>query len=708
MSDSRQPVIAGAARTPVGRLLGALASKSATELGGVAIAAALQRAGIVPDRVEYVIMGQVLQAGAGQITARQAAVAAGIGMSVPALTVNKVCLSGLDAIALASQLIRLGEYDVVVAGGMESMTRAPHLLLNSRAGYKYGPVTVEDSMALDGLTDAFDHLSMGESTDRSGRELGITRAQQDEFAAVSHQRAAAAAKNGLFAAEIAGVPVRHKGEQLTVTEDEGIRPGTTAETLARLKPAFSTDGTITAGTASQISDGAAAVVVTSAEYAERAGLNVIAEIGAHGNVAGPDNSLHSPAVQRHQAGPGQGRPGRLRPGPDRDQRGVRGSGAAVNARAWRRPGRGERERRRDRHRPSDRGLRRPARGAPVLRARPPRRRARRRRPMRRWRAGRGTAAPGARLTAVPRIVAAAELDKARAGDVRALARLLSLVEDESPQVRSVIKDLLPDTGGARVIGLTGSPGVGKSTVTGALLRAFRAAGRRVAVLAVDPSSPFSGGALLGDRIRMQEHATDEGVFIRSMASRGHLGGLAASTPQAIRVLDAAGFDPIIIETVGVGQAEVAIASLADSVVVLLAPGMGDAIQAAKAGILEVADLFVVNKADKPDAQQVVRDLRNMIALADRAEGDWKPPIVSTVATKGAESEGIQELVSPAEPTLVLAQRHRRAEAPAAGPGPRGAHRAGLRRAARAASREPARRAGRPGCRRHPGPVPGRR
>jgi LAO/AO transport system kinase len=237
------------------------------------------------------------------------------------------------------------------------------------------------------------------------------------------------------------------------------------------------------------------------------------------------------------------------------------------------------------------------------------------------------------------------LDKARAGDTRALARLLSLVEDESPAVRSVIKDLLPATGGARIIGLTGSPGVGKSTLTSALVGAFRAAGRTVAVLAVDPTSPFSGGALLGDRIRMQEHAADQGVFIRSMASRGHLGGLAASTPQAIRVLDAAGFELIIIETVGVGQAEVAIASLADSVVVLLAPGMGDAIQAAKAGILEVADLFVVNKADKPDAQQVVRDLRNMIALADRTEGDWKPPIVSTVATKGAESEGIQELVS---------------------------------------------------------------
>jgi acetyl-CoA C-acetyltransferase len=294
MSDSRQPVIVGGARTPVGRLLGSLASKSASDLGGVTIAAALERAGVAPDQVQYVIMGQVLQAGAGQITARQAAVAAGIAMSVPALTVNKVCLSGLDAIAVASQLIRLGEYDVIVAGGMESMTRAPHLLVNSRAGYKYGPVTVEDSMALDGLTDAFDHLSMGESTERSGRELGITREQQDEFAARSHQRAAAAAKNGLFAAEIVGVPIPQRGgESLTVTEDEGIRPGTTVEALARLRPAFGQGGTITAGTASQISDGAAAVVVTSKDYAERGGLNVIADIGAHGNVAGPDNSLHS-------------------------------------------------------------------------------------------------------------------------------------------------------------------------------------------------------------------------------------------------------------------------------------------------------------------------------------------------------------------------------------------------------------------------------
>jgi len=293
MSESRQPVIVGGARTPVGRLLGSLASKPATELGGVAIAGALDRAHVGPDQVQYVIMGQVLQAGAGQITARQAAVAAGISMSVPGLTINKVCLSGLDAIALAAQLVRLGEYDVIVAGGMESMTRAPHLLPNSRTGTKYGSAELVDSMALDGLTDAFDHLSMGQSTENSGRKLGITRPEQDEFAAASHQRAAAAAKNGLFADEIVPVHIQAKGETLAVTEDEGIRPNTTAETLAKLKPAFGQDGTITAGTSSQISDGAAAVVVMSAEAAQRAGAPVLAEIGPHGNVAGPDNSLHS-------------------------------------------------------------------------------------------------------------------------------------------------------------------------------------------------------------------------------------------------------------------------------------------------------------------------------------------------------------------------------------------------------------------------------
>jgi acetyl-CoA C-acetyltransferase len=279
------PVIVGAARTPVGRLLGSLASKSASDLGGVAIAAALERAGVPASAVQYVIMGHVLQAGAGQITARQAAVAGGIPLTTPAVTVNKVCLSGLNSIAYAAQLIRLGEYDVVVAGGMESMTNAPHLLPKSRAGYKYGPVELQDSMALDGLTDAFDHLSMGESTERHISALGITRAEQDEFSARSHQRAAEAAKNGLFAAEIAPV-----GD---VTDDEGIRPSTTVETLAKLRPAFVKDGTITAGTASQISDGAAAVVVMSAAAAVAAGIKPLAEIVASGMVAGPDNSLHS-------------------------------------------------------------------------------------------------------------------------------------------------------------------------------------------------------------------------------------------------------------------------------------------------------------------------------------------------------------------------------------------------------------------------------
>jgi len=237
--------------------------------------------------------------------------------------------------------------------------------------------------------------------------------------------------------------------------------------------------------------------------------------------------------------------------------------------------------------------------------------------------------------------AADAIDRARRGDPRALARLISLVENGSPQLRPVMKGLARFTGQARVTGLTGAPGVGKSTVTGALVAAYRERGLRVAVLAVDPTSPFSGGALLGDRVRMQDHATDDGVFIRSMATRGHLGGLSRTTPQALRVLDAAGFDIVLIETVGVGQAEVEIASLADSTLVVVAPGMGDAIQAAKAGILEIGDLFVVNKSDKPGAQDAVRDLRTMIAMAQRGAGDWKPPIVATSAASG---EGIADLV----------------------------------------------------------------
>jgi LAO/AO transport system kinase len=225
----------------------------------------------------------------------------------------------------------------------------------------------------------------------------------------------------------------------------------------------------------------------------------------------------------------------------------------------------------------------------------------------------------------------------QAGDKRALARVISWVENGDPRLRSVLKDLKPSAAGPRVIGLTGAPGAGKSTVTSALVRAFRARGNRVAVLAVDPSSPFTGGALLGDRVRMQEHATDDGVFIRSMGSRGQLGGLAAATPQAIRVLAAAGYEVILVETVGVGQAEVEIASAADTTVVLVVPGMGDSIQAAKAGVLEVADVLVVNKADRPDTQATLRDLRAMVHLAT---GAWKPPIVPTVATDG---NGIDDL-----------------------------------------------------------------
>lgn len=287
-------VIVAGARTPMGRLLGSLKSFSAADLGGFAIKAALDRAGIGGDQVEYVIMGQVLQAGAGQIPARQAAVKAGIPMNVPALTVNKVCLSGLDAIALADQLIRAGEFDVVVAGGQESMTNAPHLLPKSREGYKYGAIEMLDSMAYDGLTDAYENIPMGESTEKHNTRLGLKRLDQDEIGALSHQRAAAAQKNGLFEAEITPVEIpQRKGDPVLFSKDEGIRAETTVESLGKLRPAFTKDGTITAGTSSQISDGAAAVVVMSRTKAEELGLDWIAEIGAHGNVAGPDNSLQS-------------------------------------------------------------------------------------------------------------------------------------------------------------------------------------------------------------------------------------------------------------------------------------------------------------------------------------------------------------------------------------------------------------------------------
>ncbi len=298
----RAAVIVGGARTPIGRLLGSLSGLSGAELGGIAIRAALERAGLAGDQVDYVIMGQVLQAGEGQIPPRQAAVQAGIPMTVPALGINKVCLSGLDAIALAAQLIRAGEFDVIVAGGMESMSQAPHLLPGSRRGFKYGDTQLIDSMAHDGLTDAFDQVSMGESTERHNGKLGISRQEQDQFAARSHQLAAAAIKNGLLAQEITPVSIpQRRGEPLIVDTDEGVRADTTAEALGKLRPAFAEDGTITAGSASQISDGACAVVVMSAEAAAAAGATVLAEVGAHGVVAGPDNSLQSQpahAIQR--------------------------------------------------------------------------------------------------------------------------------------------------------------------------------------------------------------------------------------------------------------------------------------------------------------------------------------------------------------------------------------------------------------------------
>ncbi|MGH3978310.1 MAG: acetyl-CoA C-acetyltransferase [Pseudonocardiaceae bacterium] len=287
-------VIVAGARTPMGRLLGSLKDFSGAQLGGFAIKAALERAGIGPEQVQYTIMGQVLTAGAGQIPARQAAVAAGIGMDVPALTINKVCLSGLNAIAMADQLIRAGECEIVVAGGQESMTQAPHLLSKSRSGFKYGDVTMLDHMAYDGLHDSFDQVSMGASTEKHNARHEITRTDQDEFAARSHQRAGRAVENGLFAEEITPVPVpQRKGDPVVVDADEGIRSDTTAEGLATLRPAFSADGTITAGSSSPITDGAAAVVVMSKARAQQLGLSWIAEIGAHGMVAGPDDSsLH--------------------------------------------------------------------------------------------------------------------------------------------------------------------------------------------------------------------------------------------------------------------------------------------------------------------------------------------------------------------------------------------------------------------------------
>jgi acetyl-CoA C-acetyltransferase len=287
-------VIVSGARTPIGKLSGAFADMDVRDLGATAIKGALAQAGISAEQVEYVIMGQVIQAGSGQNPARKASTDAGIPMSTPSFTLNKVCLSGLDAVALADQMIQAGEYDIVVAGGMESMTGAPYMLPKARRGYKYGGGTILDATESDGLTDVYDHESMGASTEKYAKALGLSREEMDEVSAASHQRAADAAKNGRFDAEIVPVPVpQRKGDPIEVTEDEGVRGDASAEGMGKLRPAFSKDGIITAGSSSQISDGAAAKIVMYAQKAQELGLTPLAEIRSHGWVAGPDNSLLS-------------------------------------------------------------------------------------------------------------------------------------------------------------------------------------------------------------------------------------------------------------------------------------------------------------------------------------------------------------------------------------------------------------------------------
>jgi len=285
-------VIVAGARTPIGRLLGGLKDQTAAQLGGVAIAGALEKAGVSGDQVDYVIMGQVILAGAGQNPARTAAFAGGVPMNIPSITINKVCLSGINAIALADQLIRAGEVEIVVAGGMESMTQSPHLLPKSREGFKYGDTTLVDSMAYDALWDQATTQAMGLLTEQCNAAAdNLTREEQDAFSARSHQRAAEAWKNGVFDDEVVPVTVKSRGGDIQVTADEGVRGDTTVESLGKLRPAFSKDGTITAGSASQISDGACAVVIMSKAKAEELGLTWLAEIGAHAQVAGPDSTL---------------------------------------------------------------------------------------------------------------------------------------------------------------------------------------------------------------------------------------------------------------------------------------------------------------------------------------------------------------------------------------------------------------------------------
>ena len=395
-------VIVSGARTPVGKLSGAFAGFSAADLGGFAIKGALERAGLSPDQVDYVLMGHVLQAGTGQISARQAAVNAGIAMDVAATTVNKVCLSGLNTIYLADQMVQAGDAEIVVAGGMESMTNAPYLLPGARAGYRLGDKSVVDSMNHDGLFCAFDQVAMGAGTEKYAASANLAREPQDEFAAASHQRAAAAQKNGLFDNEIIPVDVpQRKGDPITVSVDEGVRGDTSADGLGKLRPAFDKSGNITAGNASQISDGGAAVIVMSKAKADQLGLTPLAEVVGYGQVAGPDASLLHQPSNADQGRARQGGQAGERRRPVRAQRGVRRRRPRLHGRPRHHERGRQRQRWRHRHRPPARRLRHP-RGADARpRARPPRWRARRCVPLRRRWPGRRDPAPGRRLTSRP-------------------------------------------------------------------------------------------------------------------------------------------------------------------------------------------------------------------------------------------------------------------------------------------------------------------
>ena len=388
-SNTGGSVIVAGARTPIGRLLGGLKSLSAAELGGVAIKGALEKAGVTGDQVDYLIMGQVIQAGAGQNPARTAGIAAGLPMSLPSITINKVCLSGVNAIATADQLIRAGEHEIIVAGGMESMTNAPHFLPKSREGFKFGDIKLVDSMAYDALFDQATQAAMGLLTEEcNAAGANLTREEQDEFSAQSHQKAAQAWKNGLFDDEVVPVEIpQRKGDPVVVNQDEGVRGDTTAESLAKLRPAFSKDGTVTAGSSSQISDGACAVVVMSKAKAEELGLEWLAEIGAHGQVAGPDSTLQLQPANATAKALSEGGPLGRRRRPGGVQRGVRRRRDLFGPRARHPRREGQRQRRRDRPGSPGRHVRRPDRAPPRPRAEASRWRHRRRRTVWRWRPG---------------------------------------------------------------------------------------------------------------------------------------------------------------------------------------------------------------------------------------------------------------------------------------------------------------------------------